>query len=225
MAMGRKPNFTLDENTFPNRLKNLMRTRDVTQQLLADYLQVTRQTVSYYSSGSSSPDWETLVKISDFFSVSTDYLLGKVKNPTPNQDIQAICQYTGLSDQSVALLHHEQASEGPQIAQLIDSVLFTSNCISFDSAHLELLSELLRSGSRVDDSILGVLLHLQEAKNRYKQRNVQYSDESKTEIAAAKETLSANGLLAISADEAYEYSIERAVADFRNIITRIVEQK
>lgn len=69
---------------FPKAIRELMEQRKTTQNELADYLQKTRQAVSYYCDGSSSPDWETLVKVADYFDVSADYLLGRTKDPDRN---------------------------------------------------------------------------------------------------------------------------------------------
>lgn len=66
---------------FPSAMRTLMEQKGTTQNELAEFLQKTRQSVSYYCDGSSSPDWETLVKIADYFNVSTDYLLGRTQDP------------------------------------------------------------------------------------------------------------------------------------------------
>ena len=66
---------------FPSAMRTLMEQKGTTQNELAEFLQKTRQSVSYYCDGSSSPDWETLVKIADYFDVSTDYLLGRTQDP------------------------------------------------------------------------------------------------------------------------------------------------
>ena len=65
---------------FPTVMRQLM--KKTTQADLAEYLSKTRQAITYYCDGSSSPDWETLVKIADFFDVSTDYLLGRTFDPS-----------------------------------------------------------------------------------------------------------------------------------------------
>ncbi len=106
---------------FPKALRLLMRERNITQQELAEYIGKKRQTVSYYCDGASSPDWETLVKISSFFSVSTDWLLGIVDNPSPDQSIVAVCQYTGLSPATAGLLHAYKSTGF--IPSLIDAIL------------------------------------------------------------------------------------------------------
>lgn len=67
---------------FPVAMRKLMEQKAITQNELAEYLGKTRQSVSYYCDGSSSPDWETVAKIADYFNVSTDYLLGRTKDPS-----------------------------------------------------------------------------------------------------------------------------------------------
>lgn len=58
------------------RLKELRVEKGLTQQDLADYLDVSKATYSRYETGVRQPDYTTLLKLSTFFNVSTDYLLG-----------------------------------------------------------------------------------------------------------------------------------------------------
>lgn len=60
---------------FANNLKNLRELHDVTQEQLADYLQVSRPTVAGYETKNHQPDYEKLEKIANFFEVSIDYLV------------------------------------------------------------------------------------------------------------------------------------------------------
>ena len=53
-----------------------MKGQGVTQQQLADYIGCSRQSISLYIEGKRNPDIEVLKKISDFFQISADYLLG-----------------------------------------------------------------------------------------------------------------------------------------------------
>ena len=57
------------------RLKELRRERHMTQSELARLLQVSDGAVSMYESGQRQPNFETLKKIADIFSVTVDYLL------------------------------------------------------------------------------------------------------------------------------------------------------
>lgn len=61
---------------FSHCLKELMKGQKVTQQQLASYLGVTRQSISLYVEGKRNPDIHVLKKISEFFNISADYLLG-----------------------------------------------------------------------------------------------------------------------------------------------------
>ena len=61
-------------------LLNLRKQAGITQQALADYLGISRQAYANYENGNRSPDYQTLKKLSSYFSVSVDYLLGNSSN-------------------------------------------------------------------------------------------------------------------------------------------------
>lgn len=63
-------------------LKSLREQKGVSQQTVADYLEITRQAYSNYETGKREADYETLLKLGEFFGVPIDYLLGKEKKPT-----------------------------------------------------------------------------------------------------------------------------------------------
>lgn len=105
MPRKQTPHTEAYNEVFPTVLRSLMERRNVTQYRLANIVGKTRQTVSYYCDGSSSPDWKTIVKIADFFGVSTDYLLGKTDVQIPSAEFQAVVSYTGLSADNVASLN------------------------------------------------------------------------------------------------------------------------
>lgn len=62
---------------FGERLKSLRLERDMTQEQLAQVLNVTRPTIAGYETKRKQPDFDKLSRIADFFSVSVDYLLGR----------------------------------------------------------------------------------------------------------------------------------------------------
>ncbi|WP_290123189.1 helix-turn-helix domain-containing protein [Apilactobacillus ozensis] len=49
--------------------------KNLTQEQLANNLQVSRSTISSWETGRSYPDLEMIVRICDFFNVSLDYIL------------------------------------------------------------------------------------------------------------------------------------------------------
>lgn len=62
---------------FSQRIKRLREELNLTQQELADKLNITRSALSLYELGKRTPDFSTLSNMADFFGVSTDYLLGR----------------------------------------------------------------------------------------------------------------------------------------------------
>ena len=66
-----------------NRLKFLRNERGESLEKIAQYLNVTIQTISNYENEKRDMTPDTIIKLSDYFGVSTDFLLGKsdVRNP------------------------------------------------------------------------------------------------------------------------------------------------
>ena len=62
---------------FAKRLKVLRAEKGITQADIAQYLEVSQQTVGSWENEKSTPKFDMLLKIADYFNVSTDYLLGR----------------------------------------------------------------------------------------------------------------------------------------------------
>jgi len=60
-------------------LKELREDKGLNQNDLADILNVTRQTISGYETGSIEPPFSTLIKLADIYNCSLDYLAGRTK--------------------------------------------------------------------------------------------------------------------------------------------------
>ncbi|MGN0488020.1 MAG: helix-turn-helix domain-containing protein [Ruminococcus sp.] len=63
-----------------DNIKKLRQARNISQVELAKALFVSKQSVSNWENDNIMPSVDMLIKISKFFSVSTDYLLGLEKN-------------------------------------------------------------------------------------------------------------------------------------------------
>ncbi|MDW3030867.1 helix-turn-helix transcriptional regulator, partial [Enterococcus faecium] len=66
---------------FGTRLKELRKSKKLTQQQLGDIIHVSKVSISGYERGERSPDRETLTALADYFNVTTDYLLGRNQTP------------------------------------------------------------------------------------------------------------------------------------------------
>lgn len=75
--------------TLADRLKELRKSNNLTQAEFGKILGVGKTTVSMYETGNSTPSDEIKLKISEYFNVSLDYLLGKTdaKNHTEDPNI------------------------------------------------------------------------------------------------------------------------------------------
>ncbi|MFI3207287.1 MAG: helix-turn-helix transcriptional regulator [Clostridia bacterium] len=71
------------EREFAKRLKRIRLYKNLTQQKVADYLNITRSAYSYYESGTSEPSLKSLLKLSRFYGVSTDLLLTGKRRKLP----------------------------------------------------------------------------------------------------------------------------------------------
>ena len=75
---------------FENRLYELRKQKGLSQEELASRLDVTRQTVSKWELGDSTPDMDKLVLLGELFGISLDELvLGKVPVTTKLDDLGA----------------------------------------------------------------------------------------------------------------------------------------
>jgi len=69
-------------SSFSDRVKLLRKARKMTQRQMANALEISERSYQRYEA-ENNPNNETLIKLADFFEVSTDYLLGRSDNPKP----------------------------------------------------------------------------------------------------------------------------------------------
>lgn len=59
------------------KLKELRKSEGLTQQQLADALQISRVNYTRYETDAVRPDYETLIKLADFYDISLDELFDR----------------------------------------------------------------------------------------------------------------------------------------------------
>lgn len=74
--------------TLSDRLQALRKSHNLSQEQLAEKLDVSRQAISKWESGQANPDINNILKLSNIYEVSTDYILmGKeLDNQIVNED-------------------------------------------------------------------------------------------------------------------------------------------
>ena len=87
------------------RIRQLRMERNMTEVQLARMLCVSKQTVANWENDNILPSIYMLIKLADYFSVSTDYLLGR--------NDKRYIEVTGLSDTKVA--HLQQIADDMKV--------------------------------------------------------------------------------------------------------------
>ena len=65
------------------RIYDLREDRDIKQKAVADYLGMNPTVYRRYEKGTRTIPVEAVIKLADYYKVSTDYLLGRTDDPTP----------------------------------------------------------------------------------------------------------------------------------------------
>jgi transcriptional regulator with XRE-family HTH domain len=73
---------------FSKRLVIYRKSKGMTAQALADYLNVTEPAIACYVKGRNLPTVQNLVKLADLFDVSLDYLVGRTDVPEINKKVR-----------------------------------------------------------------------------------------------------------------------------------------
>lgn len=71
-----------------DRIQYLRKTKGISQEELADKVGVSRQAVSKWESEQSMPDLDKVITMSEYFDVTTDYILRGIE-PTANKDVKS----------------------------------------------------------------------------------------------------------------------------------------
>lgn len=113
---------------FNTRLKELRLSKGDTQASLAQKMGVSSRTIASYEQGINEPSMETLINLSNYFNVTTDYLIGRSECKTI--DMQKLYDEIGLSENSIGLLKSMTIFRD-ETKELSISQLSPINCVDF----------------------------------------------------------------------------------------------
>ena len=163
------------------KIKELRKSRNVTQERLAEYLHISYQAVSKWENALALPDLSLIPALSNFFGVSADYLLGIA----PDRNDAAVqryidradqCSHTGKLDMSIEIIR-EALQTYPNNHRLLSMLvrdLFGLYCIDHNSAYAEELiqtAELLLTDCTDEDVRIPTLELLSYTYNCTEQQN------------------------------------------------------
>ena len=118
---------------FNNKLYELRKQKGFSQEELANRLNVSRQTISKWEVGESTPDMEKLVAISDLFEISLDEL---VLNKVPEEadtSAQVVKSefYSDIKENVLTDENRKKAKKGLKIAAIVLGIIVLIDLISF----------------------------------------------------------------------------------------------
>lgn len=101
-----------------NRLKYLRTEKGENLEKVAEYLNVSIQTISNYENEKRDMTPDTIIKLAKYFGVSTDYLLGKsdIRNPE-NTDLDKL--QIGLSTKDYSNISDDQIKQIEDFAKFV----------------------------------------------------------------------------------------------------------
>jgi len=70
-----------DKKTFGIRIKEVRNINNVSQEIVASVIGITKQTLSGIETGYRAPSINVATALADYFQVSLDYLTGRSDNP------------------------------------------------------------------------------------------------------------------------------------------------
>ncbi len=118
---------------FNNKLYELRKQKGFSQEELANRLNVSRQTISKWEVGESTPDMENLVAISELFEISLDEL---VLNKVPEEadtSAQVVKSefYSDIKENVLTEENRKKAKKGLKIAAIVFGIIVLIDLISF----------------------------------------------------------------------------------------------
>ena len=96
-------------DTFPTRLRQLVKEKGVTQAELASLLGISRQSFSAYCDGNTQPNIENTVKMAEYFGVSVDYLFGLSDIRATDPATRSLCETLKLPDEAINAIQNNEA--------------------------------------------------------------------------------------------------------------------
>ena len=125
-----------------NRIKELRKSFNLSQEKLAEEFEVERATISRWENDKTDPSNEDLLKLAQYFKVSVDYLLGRTINPTaPDQENQ--------NPEAQEILHRLKASSENNILSMFHETISTYGKLSKEEKErmldgLELINQMYK---------------------------------------------------------------------------------
>ncbi|WP_273477764.1 helix-turn-helix domain-containing protein [Faecalicoccus acidiformans] len=155
----------MDTIKIGNFLRKLRKDKQLTQEQLAEQLNVSRRTISRWETGSNLPDLDLLIELSDFYQIELiDMLNGQTqcdREESIEESYKKIAQYTAEEKKVTLQVYHILFL----IGCLIFSVYFIMEWIHFDNSPIVDFIEGFCLGGSFGLLVLGAIVTSSKWKN------------------------------------------------------------
>lgn len=108
-------------SVFGERFKKLRNERNLTQSDIAKMFNVTDRAVSTWEVGKAQPSYDVLIKLADYFDVSTDYLLGfKQDDANTLNRLKMALKEAGMWDDNIDDMKLEDFAKSIKIMNMLN---------------------------------------------------------------------------------------------------------
>lgn len=105
-----------------DRYTKLRESKNLSIAQLSKEINCNQKTISFYENGTREMPRTVLLKYSEFFDVSVDYLLGLTNVKTFNSTIRDVNSYTGLSDRAIISLYTSNRFQETKKIELLNFI-------------------------------------------------------------------------------------------------------
>ena len=129
------------------KINTALSVKDKKQKELAAFLDIKDNIVSYWCKGERVPNVEQIIKIAEFFNISSDYFLSLTDAPTPlkteeQRALRVAADFTELNESLIYLIHTLSKNSNSVVNDLI-GIIVEEYCF-----HIKLIEELKNSTER-----------------------------------------------------------------------------
>lgn len=105
---------------FGDRLKELRKERDLTQEEISEICQVAKQTISNWENNVTQPPFDIVKKLAQYFGVTIDYLLDFTQDDADNMEkLKIALKEAGMWDYNVDDMSREDFEKAMQIVAML----------------------------------------------------------------------------------------------------------
>lgn len=213
-------------------IQDIRKARGESQAELGKALGIHREVIKTWEAGTRQIKAPDLIALADHFNCTIDFLVGRSDNPTRDKNVQEICEYTGLSQWSIDVLHTcKKDSERKEYIETINALLEDEDSFHSMAYNVTSAAEAKTLWRMVHDNGINISDpdYWNEANRVLTIANVatkEYSPFNYAELPNEEKmpVLLPAGSWFLTADDAAEFLVNRATELFRDIITGHIEK-